>query len=196
MLFQVAQRVVAANCLLVPLSVCYIITWNAEGIHVLKPDWNLFFVGSHKCAYPTDIELISDRVDWFIFPTVLPNFPAPRRTPILPKPSQFFSASALDHSATVTHFRYLGVITKRAKLLNADWSMKRVLFLNFAWEEGKITRSRLVERQKFSLLIGWTYVFHIQLVSSVWAKQLRLHRSLSFNSRCIRRKGIKIKNWL
>ena len=66
--------------------------------------------------------------------------------------------------------------------------------INFAWEEGKITRSRLVERQKFSLLIGWTYLFHIQLVSSVWAKQLRLHRSLSFNSRCIRRKGIKIKN--
>ena len=69
--------------------------------------------------------------------------------------------------------------------------MKRAFFLNFAWEEGKITRSRSVERQKFSLLIGWTYLFHIQLVSSVWAKQLRVHRSLSFNSRCIRRKGMK-----
>ena len=34
-----------------------------------------------------------------------------------------------------------GLITKRAKLLNADWSMKRVVFLNFAFEESKITRS-------------------------------------------------------
>ena len=96
----------------------------------------------------------------------------------------------------VQNVRFSLLITKGAKLLNADWSMKRVFFFNFAWEEGKITRSRLVERQKFSLLIGWTYVFHIQLVSSVWAKQLRLHRSLSFNSRCICRKGIKIENWL
>ena len=27
---------------------------------------------------------------------------------------------------------FLDLITKRAKLLNADWSMKRVFFLNFA----------------------------------------------------------------
>ena len=85
-----------------------IITWNAEGIHVLKPGWDLFFVGSHKCAYPTDMELISDRVDWLLFPPVFPIFPAPRRTPILPKPSRYFSASALNHSATVTHFRQIG----------------------------------------------------------------------------------------
>ena len=32
------------------------------------------------------------------------------------------------------------------KLLNADWSMKRAFFLNFACEEGKITGSRLVLR--------------------------------------------------
>ena len=39
------------------------------------------------------------------------------------------------------------LITYRAKLLNADWLMKRVFFsLNFACEEGKITRSRLVLR--------------------------------------------------
>ena len=33
-----------------------------KAYHVLKPVWCLFFVGSHKCAYPTDIEVISDRV--------------------------------------------------------------------------------------------------------------------------------------
>ena len=39
------------------------------------------------------------------------------------------------------------VITLRAKLLNADWSKKRVsFFLYFLFEEGKITRSRLVLR--------------------------------------------------
>ena len=86
----------------------------------------------------------------------------------------------------------LAGFTLHTYMLIGQW--RGYFFLNFAWEEGKITRSRLVERQKFSLLIGWTYVFHIQLVSSVWAKQLRLHRSLSFNSRCIRQKGIKIKN--
>jgi len=46
------------------------------------------------------------------------------------------------------------------------WSMKRAFFLNFGSEEGKITRSRLVERQKYSLLIGLTHHFDIELVSS------------------------------
>ena len=57
--------------------------------HVLKPVWCLFFVGSHKCAYPTNIKVISDRVNLHFFSPVSPNFP---------------TASALDHSATVTHF--------------------------------------------------------------------------------------------
>ena len=39
------------------------------------------------------------------------------------------------------------VITLRGKLLNADWSKKRVsFFLYLLFEEGKITRSRLVLR--------------------------------------------------
>ena len=43
----------------------------------------LFFVGSHKCAYPTDIELTSDRVNIPLYPSVYPNFPAPIRNHIL-----------------------------------------------------------------------------------------------------------------
>ena len=36
----------------------YIITWNAEGIPRLKTRLvSYFFVGSHKCAYPTDIRI-------------------------------------------------------------------------------------------------------------------------------------------
>ena len=38
--------------------------------HVLKPS------GGHKCAYPTDIELSSNRVNFLLFPSVFPNFPA------------------------------------------------------------------------------------------------------------------------
>ena len=34
-----------------------------------------------------------------------------------------------------------GVITYRAKLLNADWLRQRAFFLNFPSMEGKITRS-------------------------------------------------------
>ena len=30
--------------------------------------------------------------------------------------------------------------------MNADWSIKKVFFLNFAFEEGKITRSLLILR--------------------------------------------------
>ena len=50
-----------------------------KAYHVLKPVWCLFFVGSHKCAYPKDIEVISDRVK-SLFPPVFPDFPAPRGT--------------------------------------------------------------------------------------------------------------------
>ena len=71
----------------------------------LKTGLVSFFVGSHKCAYPTDIEVISDRVKSLLFPPVFPDFPAPRGTHILFQPSRL-PASALDHSATVTHFRY------------------------------------------------------------------------------------------
>ena len=65
-----------------------------------------FFVGSHKCAYPTGIALNSDRVDLLLYSSVFPNFPAAIRTHIVSQPSRL-SASALDHSATVTQFRYL-----------------------------------------------------------------------------------------
>ena len=73
-------------------------------VPLLKPVWCLFFVGSRKCAYPTDIELISDRVNLHLFPPVSPNFPTPRRTHNLSQPSQL-SASALNHLATVTRSR-------------------------------------------------------------------------------------------
>ena len=39
------------------------------------------------------------------------------------------------------------MITMRAKLLNAEWSMKSVLFHNFASEEGKITIGPQVAQQ-------------------------------------------------
>ena len=75
-----------------------------KAYHVLKPVWCLFFVGSHKCAYPTDIEVISDGVKSLLFPPVFPDFPAPGGTQILFQPSRL-PARALDHSATKTHFR-------------------------------------------------------------------------------------------
>ena len=87
-----------------------VITNCAHGMpkayHVLKPISCLFFVGSHKCAYSTDIQVISARVKSLLFPPVFPDFPAPRGTHILFQPSRL-PASALDHSATKTHFRYL-----------------------------------------------------------------------------------------
>ena len=83
------------------------ITWNAEGITRLKTGLVSFFIiiGSHKCAYPTDIELSSDRMNLLLYPSVFPNFPAAIRTNVLYHPSQL-SVSALDHSATVKHFQY------------------------------------------------------------------------------------------
>ena len=50
------------------------------------------------------------------------------------------------HLLSIRLRAFLYLIKWMAKLLNADWSMKRVFFLNFACEEGKITRSRLVLR--------------------------------------------------
>ena len=74
-----------------------------KAYHVLKPGWCeilFFFVGSHKCAYPTDIELGSDRVNLRLYPSVYPNFPAPFRNHILYM--RFAIMCALDHSATAT----------------------------------------------------------------------------------------------
>ena len=47
------------DCMTEKLSV---ITWNAEGIPRLKTGRVLFFVGSRKCAYPTDIDLRSGEI--------------------------------------------------------------------------------------------------------------------------------------
>ena len=64
----------------------HLISWNAKGIPRLKTGLGsnfIFFVGSHKCAYPTDIGLSSDRVNLPLYPSVYPNFPAPFRNHIL-----------------------------------------------------------------------------------------------------------------
>ena len=56
--------------------------------------------------------------------------------------SELFPYLTCLHTTT-----FVLLITRRAKLLNTDWSMKRVfLFFIFLCEEGKITRSRLVLR--------------------------------------------------
>ena len=55
--------------------------------------------------------------------------------------------------------RLKNLITYRAKLLNTDWSIKRVFFLNFACKEGKITRSRLVLRLPSNTLFNREVVF-------------------------------------
>ena len=50
--------------------------------------------------------------------------------------------------------------TETAKLLNADWSMKKVLFfLILLCEEGKITRSRLVLRLPSNSLFNREIIF-------------------------------------
>ena len=51
------------------------------------------------------------------------------------------------------------LITLRAKLLNADWSMKRVFLLNLLCEGGKMTRSRLVLRLPSNSLFNQEVVF-------------------------------------
>ena len=51
----------------------------------------------------------------------------------------------LEHDWLLTALIYC-LITQTAKLLIADWSMKRVFFLILLHEEGKKTRSRLVLR--------------------------------------------------
>ena len=85
--------------------VCELFTWNAKGIPRLKTGLVsnfIFFVGSHKCTYPTDIELSSDQVNLPLYPSVYPNFPAPVRNHILSL--RFAIMCALDHSATATRF--------------------------------------------------------------------------------------------
>ena len=48
------------------------------------------------------------------------------------------------NSSQKSGMRLSCVMTQRAKLLDADWSMKRVFFLNFACAEGKTTCSRML----------------------------------------------------
>ena len=47
-----------------PIGENLLITWDAKGIPLQKTSCVFFFnffLRSHKCAYPTDIELSSDR---------------------------------------------------------------------------------------------------------------------------------------
>ena len=56
--------------------------------------------------------------------------------------------------------------TKRAKLLDADWSMKRIFFwLILLCEEGKITRSRLVLRLPSNSLFNREVFFSVTMAS-------------------------------
>ena len=56
--------------------------------------------------------------------------------------------------------------TKRAKLLDADWSMKRIFFwLILLCEEGKITRSRLVLRLPSNSLFNREVFFSVIMAS-------------------------------
>ena len=50
-------------------------------------------------------------------------------------------------------------------MLNADWSMKRIFFPNFACEESKITRSRLVLRLPSNSLCYREVVFLFTMAS-------------------------------
>ena len=49
-----------------------------KAYHVLKPGWcRFFFVGSHKCAYPTDIRIKLRSGDFTFIPSSISELPCP-----------------------------------------------------------------------------------------------------------------------
>ena len=70
------------------------------------------------------------------------------------------------------------VITYRAKLLNSDWSMKRVFFLNFALPKGQnysltigpqVAWQQLIQSRSFSL----TMMSRFELIDEEYIEELK-----------------------